>query len=372
MAREAGWTVNVFERDRVGSYLLRWGHVRFFTPFGDNVSRRAASLLPRAPAVDALLTGQEHVEQFLRPLATGPLAGTVKEHTRVVGVSRRRLSKTELPEHPTRAERPFQLLLQSESGQRTEEANAVIDCTGVFGTANATGESGLAAIGESEVPIVRHLPDLEEGSRAEWLGQSVLLIGHGHSAATAVVSLAKLFRDNPETKVHWVVKTNRSRPCVEVANDPLSSRAATVQSANDLAEQPLPGWTIHRKSGLISVRSIADGHLEATIGRVDRIETLKVARILSLTGYRPDTSITDELQLRHSPVTGGTEGIAKALQSITDCLAKIEIKPRQLESGEEGFFWAGHKSYGRLNTFLLRTGIEHLEQIFAGKTFSDR
>ena len=37
-ARKLDFAVTVYERGRVGEYLLRWGHVRLFTPFGMNTT----------------------------------------------------------------------------------------------------------------------------------------------------------------------------------------------------------------------------------------------------------------------------------------------------------------------------------------------
>jgi hypothetical protein len=39
------------------------------------------------------------------------------------------------------------------------------------------------------------------------------------------------------------------------------------------------------------------------------------------------------------------------------------VPDRELESGEPGFALVGSKSYGRLPTFLLRTGLAQLERI---------
>ena len=40
-----------------------------------------------------------------------------------------------------------------------------------------------------------------------------------------------------------------------------------------------------------------------------------------------------------------------------------EVSDRDLESGEPGFALVGAKSYGRLPTFLLRTGLAQLERV---------
>src|SRR5579884_1375304 len=101
-ARQLQVPFTVYERGRVGEYVRRWGHVRLFTPFGMNVTALGRKALLGAkpqhtfPADDALLTGREHVEQYLAPLA-GLLGGHLKTETQVVQVGRRGLLKHESP-----------------------------------------------------------------------------------------------------------------------------------------------------------------------------------------------------------------------------------------------------------------------------------
>lgn len=363
---DAGFDVTVFEKDRIGAHLLKWGHVRFFSAVKNNASDRLWSALSDTPDPGAYLTGREFVEQVLKPASTSPLLnGRIREGCSVMAIARRRLTKNELPGHPLRAERPFQLLLRSSSGiEEIVEADIVLDAGGVYGKPNWTGESGLPCPGEKETnSIDRHLPDILGEERSRWAENEILLVGHGHSAATAAMWLGELTRSHANTRVHWVVKSDRSRPCHETANDPLPEREKTVRIANDLAERPPHGWKIYRKSSVLALKKGGKG-IEAAVGRGEKKEVIQVNRILSLTGYRPDTSNIDELQVQVSPVTGGAFGLAKSLMSITDCLSPVVVPPENLSSGEPGFFFIGHKSYGRLNTFLLKSGLEQLEMIF--------
>src|SRR5919201_5949508 len=70
-ARRLNLPVTVYERGRVGEHLLRWGHVRLFSPFGMNSTPLGRAAVqaddPRHefPADDALLTGREHVARYL-------------------------------------------------------------------------------------------------------------------------------------------------------------------------------------------------------------------------------------------------------------------------------------------------------------------
>ncbi len=362
-----GWDVTVYEKGQVGNHCLQWGHVQLFTQLRDNVGPFTTEILPELPELSAVLTGRQFVERVLGPLADSPLLkGAVQENTEVLAVARRRTRKMELPGHPLRMDRPFQLLVRSAEGERIVEADAVLDASGVYGTPNWTGESGIPCAGEREAgpAVVRHIPDISGTHRSEWAGKDILVVGNGHSAATVIVWLEEVRRDNGATRVHWVVNTDRARPCVEVSNDPLPSRQSTVRAANDLAERPPDGWRVYRRSSLLTLRGLAGGASEAVVGRPETPHRCRVHRVVSLTGYRPDMSILEELQLNVSPVTGGAGGLARSLMDIKDCLSPVVVSPESLASGEKNFFVIGHKSYGRLNNFLMRTGREQLDTIF--------
>src|SRR5205085_10996519 len=87
-ARKLGLTVTIYERGRVGEHVLRWGHVRLFSPFGMNSTRlgRATLSAERAdhalPADTDCISGKEHVAAYLEPLAkTAVLGGCLRAET---------------------------------------------------------------------------------------------------------------------------------------------------------------------------------------------------------------------------------------------------------------------------------------------------
>ena len=77
-----------------------------------------------------------------------------------------------------------------------------------------------------------------ERHAAALAGGHTLLLGHGHSAAHALLFLEKLAARHPGTRVTWAVRSRQRRPCLEVADDPLPERAAVAGGANALAGQP--------------------------------------------------------------------------------------------------------------------------------------
>ncbi len=354
-AVQRGHDVTVLERSDIGSSLRTWGTTKFFSPLGMNIPASIRELIPLPPP-DALLTGNEFVDQVLLPLAASPLlAGRILTRHTVVSIGRARMSRGEFADHPVRAERAFRLLVDTPAGERDLEADAVLDASGVT-VPTYIGAGGTPARGERTMQrrALRTLHDLEH-ALPELAGRRILLLGHGHSAANALSRLASLASTDPRTRVVWAVRTLSARPCVEVASDPLPERQRIVASANELAAHP-PAWLqVERRAHVIA---FDDERVTLTGDR-----TLEVDQVVALTGYRPDPAPTSELALDISPATEGTGGIARRMASVTDCLAAPKLSARDLASGEPRFWFVGARSYGRARTFLLQSGYEQIETI---------
>jgi hypothetical protein len=359
---ERGLAVTVLEKGRVGESFRRYGATRLFSPFSMNLSGRARALLgDRAPAADALLTGLEMVERVLEPLAGLPLlSGRILTGHTVTAIGRARMTRREMSGHPLRGERPFRILVDTPRGEEVLEADAVLDASGVYERPAAVGVGGIPARGERGLDgaLIQRL-DAFRAALAGLAGRDVLLVGHGHSAAGALVEMAAA----PEPpRVVWATRSGNRRPCVEIASDPLPERARVAARANDLACDPPAFLTVERRAG-VETFAPRDGRMTATLsgGRGGVFDA-----VLGFTGYRPDLSFLSELALEVSPATEGALGVARALAGITDCLAVPKVRPADLDSGEPGFHLVGAKSYGRLPTFLLRNGLDQLETILDG------
>ncbi len=356
LGQQRGWAVTLLEAGQIGEHLCRWGHVRLFTPTHMNISTLSAQKLSSKNLnLNDLLTGQEHVQQVLRPLAA---AMDLREGHRVRSIHRLKLGRSELAGHPLRAKRAFEVLVEGPKGEENLIADGVIDATGVFGQPRWAGRGGSPVPGERATPVLRHLPDFS--ADPEGWRQPVVLIGNGASAATAILALAAL-RGDGGGEVHWLVPDDRQRPVDEIPEDPLPERARILRDANHLASRPPPWLHVLRRAALVSLTG--DRLLVGT--RAGEVE-LRAHRILSLVGYRPDSSLLGELAVSLDPAWEGGLGLARALSGVTDCLAKVELHRSDLESGEPDLYLVGHRAYGRRNTFLLQTGIEQLETIFSG------
>jgi threonine dehydrogenase-like Zn-dependent dehydrogenase len=387
-AARRGFEVTVLERDRIGAALLTWGSARFFSPLSMNIPASLREILPALPGDDALLTGPEMVERVLLPLSRSPLLyDRIRLRHRVLAVGRAGFNRKDYSGHPIRHERPFRILVEGSGGagttggdgnpggEYTLEADLVLDAAGVYGQANGFGAGGLPVVGERAAVLdgrlLRRLGDLEaflESLPSPDAGCRVLLIGHGHSAAHALLSLEAASRSR-EVTVTWSFRSRNRRPVRETADDPLPERDRVVSAANALAAQPPAFLEVRRASSLVSLEkhgtrlraAFTPGAPGASGGAV--AAHIEVDAVAAFTGYRPDASIYPELALDLSPATEGTRGLHAALSGAADCLSLPEVKPRDLESGEPGFHLIGSKSYGRAGTFLLRDGIRQVEMI---------
>ncbi len=357
-ALDRGFDAVVLEKGRVGENLRRWGSTRFFSPLGMNLSARALSLLPGAPPASALLTGPEMAEQVLEPLAAcPPLGGRVRTSHRVMAVGRGRLSRRDLPGHPLRAEKPFRLLVEGPEGEEVLEADLVLDASGAHEHPAAVGAGGIPAPGERRFHsrFVRHLGQLD-ARLPSLAGSEVLLVGHGHSAANALLALSAL---SSPPRITWATRSPNQRPCVEVASDPLPERERVTSGANRLAREPPDFLRVERRASVEAILA-GNGRLNVSLsgGRSRLFDA-----VVGMTGYRPDLSFLSELALDVSPTTEGPARLARALSHVTDCLSAPSVAAADLSSGEPGFHVVGAKSYGRLPTFLLRNGLVQMETI---------
>src|SRR6266567_1507177 len=111
-ARQLKLPFTIYEQGRVGEHLWRWGHVKLFSPFGMNATPlgcqaiRSIRLDYAFPADDACISGREHVERYLAPLAES-MRDRLKTETKVLSVGRVGFFKTETD--VARGNKPFLL-----------------------------------------------------------------------------------------------------------------------------------------------------------------------------------------------------------------------------------------------------------------------
>ncbi len=384
-ARYLGYDVDIYERGSVAEHVLRWGHVRMFTPFGMNRSPlglaalRAQEPTYEAPADEELLSGRQFARRYLLPLAQSDLlADSLREHTEVVAIGRDGPLIGDLAGDETRGDYNFRLLLASTNPedhgrQRTAEADVIIDATGTFGHHNWLGHGGIPALGElaAETHIEYGLADVLGTARDEYAGRNILLVGGGYSAAANLVALAELAAQAPDTWITWVTRgecdEKSPQPIAPIADDRLSERQRVTQIANSLASSdanhvtPLGGTTVdavawHADLGRFSVRFL---------GR--HAGELEFDRIVANVGYHADWQLHAELHIDTSYESGGPRKLAAELATVSgpDGFEGRPPGSGTLIQPEPNFYVLGAKSYGRDSRFFITDGLEQVRALFA-------
>lgn len=363
-------SVKVYEAGpAVGANMRDWGHVRVFTPWRYCVDSAAVAFLERrgwqSPPADVFPTGAEIVSRYLEPLAATPeLAGTIETGARVTAISRHGLDKVVSRD---REQHPFELVIKTAGGVRRDLARAVIDASGTWSNPSPLGANGLLAEGEGELAdrIAYGIPDVLGQHQTLYAGKTTLVVGAGHSAANALLDLARLADAEPSTAFIWATRgTNLTRIYGGGDADRLPARGELGAETRDLVESGrvllVTGFSttaLRREGGRIIVQGETTEGLRQ-IGPVDRI--------IAATGQRPDLSLTRELRLDLDPWLES----AKALGPLIDpnehsCGSVPPHGYRELAHPEAGFYTVGIKSYGRAPTFLMLTGYEQVRSIAA-------
>jgi hypothetical protein len=376
-----GYRVSLYEAAEVGAHMLSWGHVRMFSPWWMNISSLGVNTLQsqgwQPPDADKCPTGRDFVRQYLRPLAES-IAPRVALHTgvRVVAIGRDDHLKGDAIGDESRRKAPFRLLLDKDGEERISYVERVIDASGVYGQHNWLGSGGIPAAGERSASgrIAYRLEDYGGAARGKYAGARVLVVGSGHSAATAVCALARLAKSEPGTTIDWVVRSRRRPPVPVFVDDPLPLRDQLAREANHIAEGVHPAVRYRDGYVVSEVRPRGD-ELHVLLqpsgsGGGERALTagapLRVDRVVALVGYRPDLDLGRELQLHTCWATEGPMKLAATMLGATggDCLAQRSPGFEALAMPEDGCLWLGHKSYGRNASFLLRVGHTQIRDAF--------
>jgi thioredoxin reductase len=363
-ASALGLPFTVYERGHIGENLRRWGHVRMFSPFGWNATPlglarvRADQPDHPLPGPNDLLTGREHTAAYLEPLALSPaLTPAIRENTAVVRVGRRALLKGDYAGDARRAREPFRLLLRDDKGkEHVEAADAVLDCTGVYGKLRWLGDGGIPAVGETAArPHVAYgLEDVAGERRGHYADKTTLVIGSGHSAATTVCALAALAHGAPATWAVWLARGAGSQPIRRIVSDPLRERDLVAVRANNLATRPDGNVEFHPQTVVEAVETAGPDRGFKVVGRcAGKTVCWEVDRVIANVGYSPDSDLYRELQVQECPAT---------LRPLNPAAAQ---GPAALRQPEPNFFVLGAKSQGRGSNFLLRTGFEQVRDAFA-------
>lgn len=378
-ARYLGYDVDIYERGDVADSVLRWGHVRLFTPWRNNVSPLGLAALAaqddgwRPPDDEAILTGRQFAETYLLPLARSDLLiDGLHTHNEVVTVGRQSQLKGDHVGSDAREDDDFRLLVRDATGKESiASADVVIDATGTFGNHNWLGRGGIQALGElaAHESIDYGLPDILGHDRPTYAGKRVLVVGAGYSAATSIAALAELAEAATGTQVLWITRTTLgdggAEPIATIANDSLAERDRLARAANASAQGSSPAVEYRSSTMIEAIEHLTTGRLAIHLSG-DHNDTVEVDRIIANVGYRSDNRIYSELQVHECYASGGSMKLAASLAGnrSADCLSQTSFGPPSLMTTEPDFYILGSKSYGRDSRFLLSIGLAQVRDLF--------
>ena len=349
--------------DRPAAAVAEWGHVRLFSPWPELVDQAAARLLEpsgwTAPA-PGYPTGAEWIARYLAPLAEA-LGGRVRYGTRVTGVSRRGRDRLA---GAGRDGQPFTVHVTGQDGQQERlEARAVIDASGTWRLPNPAGADGLPALGErAAAGVIRYqIPDFS--APEPFAGKHTVVVGAGHSAATAVIELARIARAHPGTAITWAIRSGVTAGTFGGGTgDELPERGALGTRARQAVQDGLAGLVTGFRTARIRLDAAGRAVLEAEDGR----ELPPADAVVVLTGFRPDLSFLTEMRLDLDPVLQAPRRIAADIDpNVHSCGTATPTLAADLAHPESGLYLTGMKSYGRAPTFLAMTGYEQVRSIAA-------
>lgn len=353
--------------DDIAAHVRDWGHVRVFSPWRYNIDKAAKGLLLATgwtePDPEALPTGTELVEQYLRPLSQLPaIAAVLHTGHRVTAITRAGMDKVK---SAGREAAPFLLRVATADGEVEILASSVLDASGTWSQPNPMGSHGLPVLGEEAVAdrISYRIPDANGADRDQYAGKHILVVGAGHSAANALLDLARLAATAPGTRLTWAVRgTDLRRTFGGGDADALAARGALGTALRDLQDQGglemVTGFATRR------VEMAPDGCLRVTAADGRHLEGID--HIVAVTGQRPDLTLTRELRLLLDPWLECSEALGPLIDpNLHSCGTVRPHGARELAHPEPGFFTVGIKSYGRAPTFLMATGYEQVRSVVA-------
>ncbi len=386
-ARYLGYQVQICEAGDVGAHVEQWKHVRMFSPFSMNHSSLGKAAIESHhpdhpwPTGDRYLTGQQWLDLYLLPLSqTDLLQPHIQTHCRVTNVSRTWTLKTDLV-GSKRSDDPFRIKVEQDGTQRILTADVVVDTSGVLAHPNPIGAGGVAAIGETaSADHIQHtIPTAEQADQLA--GQNVAVIGAGHSAACAIVTLV-----NTGVNVTWIVRGNPFNALQLIDDDPLVERSRILQELNELVNQSKISLLAHAAIDTVQSpgtperptiqlgiyhSSEQNSELDSNEESGNELEAVELSwhsfdHVFGLTGYRPDQSVCRELQVHQCYASEGPMKLAASLlgQDSQNCLDISSESRDLLITAEPNYYQLGMKSYGRQPGFLFKTGLQQIVQLF--------
>ncbi|WP_422104189.1 NAD(P)-binding domain-containing protein [Winogradskyella sp.] len=359
----------VFEvSDSIAGNVKSWGHVTMFSQWKLNIDKVSQNILEKngwqAPEGETIPTGNDLVEQYLRPLSqTNELQSHIKLGAKVVAISRQRINKSK-DAHRDRA--PFIIRVLENGKLNSYKARAVIDASGTWSNPNPMGSDGLFAVGEKEhrSHIFYGIPNVLGVHKKRYQSKEVAVVGSGHSAINTILDLVDLKHEFPSVKIKWLL---RKKSITDIYggldNDELPGRGRLGHKIKAIVESnyievitPFFIDEIMRSKNKLMIKGISDSHNNF----------VSTDEIIVSTGLRPDIQLFRELRISLDAALESPIRLAPLINpNIHSCGTVAPHGATELQHPEKDFYVVGMKSYGRAPTFLLTTGYEQVRSVVA-------
>ncbi len=354
---------------QIGANILKWGHVRLFSPWEYNIDKVAESLLRESqipiPNKEYIPFGKEIVDDYLKPLSN--LKG-IKENihlnANVIAIGRKGLDKMK---NAGREDLPFSIQVIENGQFKMYEAKAVIDASGTWKSPNPLGSGGIFALGEVENKehIYYGMPHINKTGIEKYANKNVLVVGGGHSAIGTILALNNHIEKFPKTKIHWILRKKQI------------SDVYGGQDADKFKARGILGVQIEKlvNSGIIEIHTPVYIHAIEKNNNQLTVKGLKngssfllnnIDQIISNTGSRPDFNFLREIRFDTDAALESVPSLANLIDpNIHSCGTVRPHGEAELRQKEKDFYIVGMKSYGRAPTFLMTTGYEQVRSIIA-------
>mmetsp|Transcript_9371 Transcript_9371/g.11611 ORF Transcript_9371/g.11611 Transcript_9371/m.11611 type:complete len:471 (-) Transcript_9371:553-1965(-) len=417
------WDVTIAERgNELCANVVAWEHVHLFSAWKLNISEAGRAALtslgiaiPECKEIGEEAkadypTGKEFLNQYLRPLGkyvSNSEHCKVMTETNVVSIGKSTLLLKGDMGKIRRKSASFRTLVVRDGMEEIIISDAVVDASGTYGNGNWLGIGGIPALGERTFAsnIIRTIPNVAEDA-ARYLNKTTAVVGSAYSAITTISKLKDLAAANTAAtvNVHWCTRRGNDdaegSPLYEkIENDPLPQREALSKLANALAiinddrdfisvsstvdeekkdEETSTNFRLiyHPRVQLESItNNVSDSNgtvnllLRDVQSDTDEMKVIEeVSTVIANVGFRPDSSIYQELQVHQCYASEGPMNLAAALMSSSgagsvDCLAQVAPGKETMINPEPSFYIVGMKSYGRSSKFLLSIGHEQVKHV---------
>nr|WP_237721517.1 NAD(P)-binding domain-containing protein [Paenisporosarcina sp. TG20] len=352
----------------VGSNILKWGHVRLFSPWQYNIDKVALELLQesgwKSPELEALPYGKDIARDYLIPLANLPqIKPFIKLNSKVIAIRKHGLDKMK---NAKRDEQSFVLYVEKQGQTERIEAKAVIDATGTWGQPNPVNADNVWTRDEESLKsnITYGIPDISGKLRSKFEHKRVAVVGGGHSAINTILELSNL----EETEIVWILRKNRVEDAYGGEDlDALPARGQLGSRIHQLVDSGK--ITVHTPFLIHQVKAAGDTLTIHGTTKNEESIIYDINEIIANTGSRPDFDFLREIRL---DIDSATESVSKLAPLIDPNLHSCgTVRPHgeaELRQPEKNFYLVGMKSYGRAPTFLMATGYEQVRSVVAHLT----